>query len=74
MTIKEKLLIDLQSINQPWFLQQIYQFVQLIKRNSPSKRGNREQVLAFAGTLSKEEAEKMQIEIDTEFHHIEGEW
>jgi hypothetical protein len=74
MTIKEKIFTELKAIDQPRLLHQIYQFVQLIKRNSPTQVGNRAQVLSFAGTLSDEEAEAMRRDIDETFHHLEGKW
>ena len=72
MTLKQRLLADLQDIQHPWLLQQLYQFVQLLKRTEP--RNNREAVLAFAGTLSDEEAEEMRSAVKEAFDHIEGEW
>ena len=71
-TLKQRLLADLQDIQHPWLLQQLYQFVQLLKRTEP--RSNCEAVLAFAGTLSDEEAEEMRGAVREACDHIEGEW
>jgi len=72
MTLKQRLLADVQDIQHPWLLQQLYQFVQLLKRTEP--RSNREAVLAFAGTLSDEEAEEMRSAVKEAFDYVEGEW
>lgn len=74
MTIKDRLLADLQDITHPWLLHQIYQFVQLVKRHEPQRQGNRAKVLALAGTLPDEEAEAIRQDVRETFDHIEGEW
>lgn len=74
MTIKEKILVDLREIGNPKLLYQILEFVHLLRRNSAEAKGNINQVLSFAGTLSTEDAQEIKTSIDEAFNHIEGEW
>lgn len=74
MTIKDKILLDLGEIGNPKLLYQILDFVRLLRRNSEQSHSNVQQVLAFAGTLSSEDANEIKTSIDEAFNHIEGEW
>jgi len=74
MTIKDKILLDLGEIGNPKLLYQILDFVRLLRRNSEQSQSNVQQVLAFAGTLSSEDANEIKTSIDEAFNHIEGEW
>lgn len=74
MTIKDKILLDLGEIGNPKLLYQILDFVRLLRRNSEQSQSNVHQVLAFAGTLSSEDANEIKTSIDEAFNHIEGEW
>ncbi len=74
MTIKDKILLDLGEIGNPKLLYQILDFVRLLRRNSEQSQSNVQQVLAFAGTLSSEDASEIKTSIDEAFNHIEGEW
>jgi len=73
--IKDKILIDLTAIKSPNLLNQIFEFIQLLKENSAvSQVGNRDEVLAFAGQLSDADAEEIISTVNNEFNNIEGEW
>ena len=75
MILKDEILIDLTAIESPNLLNQIYEFIQLVKKNSAvSEVGNRDEVLSLAGQLSDADAEEITATINNEFNKIEGEW
>lgn len=49
MTIQKQLLLDIQKIEDFSLLQQLYQYVQLIKKMSTAPKENKSVVLEFAG-------------------------
>ena len=66
--IKDKILIDLTAIKSPNLLNQIFEFIQLLKENSTvSEVGNRDEVLSLAGRLSDADAEEIIAAINNEF-------
>jgi len=66
--IKDKILIDLTAIKSPNLLNQIFEFIQLLKENSTvSEVGNRDEVLSLAGLLSDADAEEIIAAINNEF-------
>jgi len=66
--IKDKILIDLTAIKSPNLLNQIFEFIQLLKENSAvSEVGNRDEVLSLAGLLSDADAEEIIAAINNEF-------
>jgi hypothetical protein len=72
MSVKERVLADINEIDNQHFLNQIQMFVALFKEQN--KKGNKDAVLAFAGTLSDEDAAEMQKIVEEEFSNIEGDW
>jgi hypothetical protein len=75
MTVREKILADLQQITNPDMLNQILEFLRLITRGTVEQsKSNKELVLGFAGCLTNEEAESMKKLVEEEFNQIEGEW
>ena len=74
MTIKEKIFLDLKDIVHPKILYQILDFITLLKRNTNKLKGNCQNALSLAGSLSNQDSEEIQKTIDTEFNTIEGEW
>lgn len=74
MTIQKQLLLDIQKIEDFSLLQQLYQYVQLIKKMSTAPKENKSVVLEFAGKIDNVEAEELKLCIGTEFSRIEGEW
>jgi hypothetical protein len=73
MTLNEKIIADIQTLNSPTILSQIFEFVQLMKR---SELAQNTQVSAsrFPKLITDEEAQELQAIINQEFSHIEGEW
>ncbi len=75
MTLKDKILLDLAAIKNPNLLNQIFEFIQLMKQGySIVNDSNKKDVLQFAGKISDEEAEEINKIIDSEFNSIEGDW
>jgi len=75
MTLKDKILIDLTGIKSPNLLNQIFEFIQLVKENyAVPQQSNKSEVLKFAGEISDIEANEIASMIDNEFNKIEGEW
>lgn len=74
MAIQKQLLLDIQKIEDFSLLQQLYQYVQLIKKMSTTPKENKSVVLEFAGKIDNVEAEELKLCIGTEFSRIEGEW
>ncbi|MEL6193854.1 MAG: hypothetical protein AAFR66_17460 [Bacteroidota bacterium] len=76
LNLREKILSELKTVDNPRLLGQIFDFLQILKQNgsnSPSG-SNRESVIALAGSIPKQDGLEMQQIIDQEFNKIEGEW
>lgn len=74
MTVREKLVLDIKAIENPSILNQIQEFIALIKRNMPQSDSNIEMVLSNSGMISDSEATELHDLIDKEFNNIEGDW
>jgi len=74
MTIRENIIDDLSKINNPALLNQIFEYIQLIKQNKALKINNKDIVLSFAGSLDNKQTKEIQKLILNEFNSIEGEW
>ena len=75
MTLKDKILIDLNDIKNPSLLSQIFDFIQRVKESSHVSEGsNRDEVLKFAGEIDDDEAMEITSIINSEFNQIEGDW
>lgn len=74
MTIQKQLLLDIQKIEDFSLLNQLYHYVQLMKKTSMPQRENKSAVLEFAGKIDDVEAEELKLCIETEFSALEGEW
>ncbi len=72
MTMKENILSDINSIGNPALLNQVYEYIQLLKLNRSLKLKNQSEVIKFAGSLSIKEANEISAIIDSEFNEIEG--
>jgi hypothetical protein len=73
MAIKEQIIRDIREIQNPQALNQLFDYVQNIKKKSPEIT-NLEAVLQFAGMIGDQEAESLRQIITSEFDKIEGEW
>jgi len=74
MTIKENILKDIDSIVNPMLLNQIFDYLQILKQSDSLKISNKELLEQHAGSLSDKEATTISNVIDREFNNIEGEW
>jgi hypothetical protein len=74
MTIREQILSDLKEVSNQKLLYQILEFINILKKNISDTKGNRNEVLQFAGILSDEEADAIRKDIGEEFSKIEGDW
>ncbi|MEM8898210.1 MAG: hypothetical protein AAGC85_08895 [Bacteroidota bacterium] len=76
LNLREKILSELKTVDNPRLLGQIFDFLQILKQNgSNSLSGsNRESVIALTDSIPKQDGLEMQQIIDQEFNNIEGEW
>jgi hypothetical protein len=73
MTIKQQVIEEIEEIDNPVALVQLFELIQMIKQNQATNRGNRV-LLQFAGCIDDAEAQAMRKIIANEFNNIEGEW
>jgi hypothetical protein len=71
MTVKEQLIAEIEDIDNPITLVQLFEIMQLIKQNITK---NNTLLSRFAGCLSDEDAQEMRNIVSNEFNTIEGEW
>jgi hypothetical protein len=74
MILKDHIIRDIHSITDLALLNQLFEYVQVIKRTGTNIHPNREDVLALAGSISDEEAAEVRQIIRDEFNQTEGEW
>jgi len=75
MSIKERIIHNLNDIKSQDVLTEILDYIQKIKVSFISgEHENNTEFMSFAGILSEEEADKMQVLINQEFSNIEGNW
>ncbi|MCX7098390.1 MAG: hypothetical protein NTV43_10870 [Methylococcales bacterium] len=71
MTVKQQLIAEIEEIDNPITLVQLFEIMQLIKQNA----GKRNTLISrFAGCLNDADAQEMRGIVDNEFNKIEGEW
>lgn len=71
MTVKEQLIAEIEDIDNPITLVQLFEIMQLIKQNIPK---NNNVLSKFSGCLNDEDAQELRNIISNEFNTIEGEW
>ena len=74
MSIKQLIVADIEKIDDPFLLNQLLGYLQIMKRASSQMTSNRDLFLSYAGTISDETADDLQKTIREEFSKIEGEW
>jgi hypothetical protein len=74
MILKEQIIKDVNTIADLQLLNQLFEYVQVIKRTVGKVTSNRKNVLQFAGSIDDEEAKQVRQVIDNEFNQLEGEW
>lgn len=73
MTVKQQLIAEIQGIDNSIALVQLFEIMQLIKKNIASPQPNNV-FSRFSGCLNDADAQDMRNIINTEFNKIEGEW
>ena len=73
MSLKDYILKDLNTINDPQLLHQCFEYIQIIKK-AEKKTANKNKVLQFAGLLTDKQASSIANSINNNFNTIEGEW
>ncbi len=74
MTIRDQILVDLEKIQNLRILYQILDYIRLLRKNLEVGKGNVDEVLECAGSLPREDAEKIREDLENQFNEIEGEW
>lgn len=74
MLLKNQILKDVNSLDNPQVLSQLFEYLQEVKHAASNLKPNRDAVLKFAGMLSNAEADKLRKIIKEEFNQPEGEW
>lgn len=73
--IKEALLIEINKVRDPHVLHQLYDYLRLISNSAEvTPKGDRKELLHFAGTLTEADATAIQNAVTANFNQIEGEW
>ncbi len=71
MTVKQQLIAEIEEIDNPIALVQLFEIMQLLKQNIAK---NNHFLSRFAGCLNDADAQDMRNIISHEFNKIEGEW
>ena len=74
MTIKQQLIAEIESIDNPTTLSQLFEVLQLVNQNIQTQTKRKNPVMQFAGCLDNDDAQAMRTTIHNEFNKIEGEW
>jgi hypothetical protein len=74
MILREQIIKDINTIADLQLLNQLFDYLQVMKRNVNKVTPNRETVLQLAGSITDEEAAEMHQIISSEFNQLEGEW
>ena len=72
MTVKQQLIAEIEQIDNPITLVQLFEIMQLITQTP--QRAKNDLIANFAGCLNDNDAEEMKNIINSEFNKIEGEW
>ena len=71
MILREQIIKEVNAIADLQLLNQLYAYVQMIKRTDNKVTPNRERVLQGAGSITDEEAEAVRKMINDEFNQID---
>ncbi len=74
MMVKQQLIAEIEAIDNPTTLSQLFEILQLVKQNIQIQPAQKNPVMQFAGCLDDDDAQAMRTTIDNEFNKIEGEW
>ena len=71
MILREQIIKEFNAIADLQLLNQLFAYVQVIKRTENKVTPNREKVLQLAGSITDEEAEEVRKTINDEFNQID---
>ncbi len=71
MTVKQQLIAEIEGIDNPTTLSQLFEILQLVKQNIQIQPKQKNPVTQFAGCFDDDEAQAMRTTIDGEFNNIE---
>jgi hypothetical protein len=74
MIVKQQLIAEIETIDNPTTLSQLFEILQLVKQNIQIQPKQKNPVMQFAGCLDDEDAQATRTTIDNEFNKIKGEW
>ncbi len=72
MTVKQQLIAEIERIDNPIILVNLFEMMQLITQTPQKTKNNL--ILKFAGCFNDNDAQEMKTIINKEFNKIEGEW
>jgi len=72
MTVKQQLMAEIERIENPIILVNLFEIMQLITQTPQKSKNNL--ILKFAGCLNDNDAQEMKAIINNEFNKVEGEW
>jgi hypothetical protein len=73
ITVKQQLIAEIESIDNPVALVQLVEIIQLVKQNMTKTKSNH-LLFQFAGCLNDSDAQEMRNIITNEFNKIKGKW
>lgn len=74
MILREQIIKDVNTIADLKLLNQLFDYVQVLKRTVIQVTPNRERVLQLAGSMNDEESKEIKQIIENEFNQTEGDW
>jgi phosphopantetheine adenylyltransferase len=74
MFLKQHIIKDIENIENTQLLNQVYEYLQIVKQSEKQLQPNINSVLKFAGLITNTQAKKISSTIQKEFNQIEGEW
>ncbi len=74
MVLREELIRDINSIENPQLLHKVFEYLKTIKNANIGVVKNKLKVLKFAGILTQKQANKITLAVNDTFNKIEGEW
>ncbi len=71
MNLKDKILVDLEDIDNPDVLNQLFDFIQILKKNTPQNlESNKSNVWKFVGCLSDQDAEELKSNLKNSYNPV----
>jgi hypothetical protein len=74
MFLKQHIIKDIENIENTQLLNQVYEYLQIVKQSEKQLHPNINNVLKFVGLLTDAQAKKISDTVNKEFNQIEGEW